>query len=443
MVVVKNMKRFFSARGMSLGLILFLAGVMYLSTLIPQRVEATAQQIESWRFAHAGLTRVADVFSLHSVYVQPWFAAAILLAALALGISSVDQLKACRKKLCAISTASADEVSAGVSGMLLRSVARANSYRLLRSTPDGELKFVRNPWGYFGSLMLHTGITVVILASSYVAVTARQGALILVEGEQHGNSQPWALSEHGLLADPLKLPGTIRLDRVRVQFDGRQQPVDVSSDVSLTDPSGQVDRVTASINRIVSYRGLRIYHASQYGTAFAVTFTGKNGAVHGETIAAHHPLNPAEAGYSDEFGVDWTSDLLSAKYYADADRKTLNSAKPELTLRLTRGGREVARTTLTQGEGGQLGEYRVQLNRISRWAKLIVVDTGGMPLIFTGFAVIMLGGLLRYLAPPRELIAFRLPDDRYRVFWRAVSFRDFFVEERDELIAALHKEQAI
>jgi cytochrome c biogenesis protein ResB len=283
----------------------------------------------------------------------------------------------------------------------------------------------------------------VILASSYVAVTTRQGALILVEGEQHRNSQPWALSEHGLLAEPLKLPGTIRLDRVTVTFDGKQQPVDVSSDLSLIDSAGLVERVTASINRIVNYRGLRIYHASQYGNAFSVTFTDKNGAVHSETIAAHHPLNPVEPGYSDEFGVDWTSDLLSAKYYADADKKTLDSANPELFLRLTRGGREVARTALTIGGQVQLGEYRVQLNGVSRWAKLIIADTGGMPLIFTGFAIIMLGGLLKYLAPPRELIALRLPDDRYRVYWRAASFKDFFLDERDGLAAELCKKHEV
>jgi hypothetical protein len=424
----------------SLALILFLAGVLYLSTRIPQRIDAAPIQLEMWRFRHTGLLRVVDFFNLHSIYAQPWFAVIILGAALTLAVSSRDQLRIARKKLSSIAVTPADEITGEVSGDLLRRVARSHGYHLLGSSPDGQLKFVRNPWGYFGNPLLHTGIAFVIMMSLYVALTTRQAALILVEGEQHSSGQQWAISEQGLFAKPLKFPGSIRLDKVSMRFDDKQQPVDVVSDLTISDSSGRIDSLSASINRIVSYRGLRIYHATQYGNAFAVSFTGKDGAVHTETIAAHHPASPSEAGYSDEFGVEWTLELLSAKYYADVNRKSLSGDNPELTLRATRGGAEVARTTLTKGASGAFGAYQAHLNGVSRWAKLIIVDCSGMPLVFTGFAVIMLGGLLQYLAPPRELIAVRQQHDRYTVFWKATSFREFFIEERDIITAGLEKE---
>ncbi len=428
---------------MSLVLILFLAGVMYLSTLIPQRIDTSPQQLEVWRFGHNGLLWLIDAVNLHSIYSQPWFAGAILIAALSLGISSVKQVGVARKKLISTAAATTDEVAAGVSGESLLTVARTHRYRRISTSPDGQLKFVRNPWGYFGSSLLHIGITVVISVSLYVALTSRQASLILVEGEQHNSSQPWVQSEHGLFARPLQVPGTIRLDRVRVQFDGKQQPVEVLSDISITDPSGQVESMTASINRIMSYHGMRIYHASQYGNAFAVTFTDQNGTTHRETIAAHHPLSASEAGYSDEFAVDWSVNLLSAKYFADVSRQSMTGSNPELTLRASQGGREVARTTLISGTSGTLGDYRVQLNGVSKWAKLIIVDTHGMPLVFTGFAIIMIGGLLLYLMPPRELIAVREKHNCYTVFWKAASFRDFFVEERDGLTTEFERVTAV
>src|SRR6185369_12456602 len=102
---------------------------------------------------------------------------------------------------------------------------------------------------------------------------------ILVEGQSHERSQPWNMSEHGLFASPLQLPGAIRLERVRLRFDSKNQPSEVFSDISITDASGRVDSLTASINRIQRYQGMRVYHASQYGNAFAVTFTDKSGAV--------------------------------------------------------------------------------------------------------------------------------------------------------------------
>jgi cytochrome c biogenesis protein ResB len=338
-----------------------------------------------------------------------------------------------------MTVASAEELADGVSGDALRSVARSHGYHLLKNTPDGQLKFVRNPWGYFGNLLLHVGITVVIVLSLYAALTARQAALILVEGQEHRSGAPWTQSQYGVYAKPLVLPGTIRLDRVAIRYDAKQQPLEVSSELSITDADGAVEKVSAAINRILTYRGLRIYHAAQYGNAFDVTFTGRDGVVHRETVAAHHPLSPSEPGYSDEFGVAWATQLLSAKYYTDAARRTADDGNPELVLRMTEQGRETGRVTLGKGASGMLGEFRVQLVGVSRWAKLMVVDGHGISLIFSGFAIIMLGGLLQYLLPPRELIAFIHPHGRYTVFWRAPLFRSFYLDEQRCLAAELRK----
>jgi len=435
---VNKVKKLITTRRVSLGLILSLAGLFYLSTVIPQVIDSTPEKVEAWRRGHGSLLWLIDAVNLHSIYSQPWFAAAILFATLALGLSSYDQLKITRNKLSSTGTSSAELLAEGITVTSLRSVARSHSYRVIQ---PGKMpfKFVRSPWGYFGNLLLHVGMTVIIAVSLYVALTSRQGSLILIEGEPLNSRQPWSVSEQGLLASPLKLPGAIRLNRVRLQFDNKNRPQEVFSDISITDPSGRVDSLTASINRIMSYRGLRIYHAAQYGSTFAVAITDKTGKSYYETIAVQQPASPTEAGYSEVFNVDWSPDLLSAKYFADADKKTMLSSNPELVLRLTRGEKEIARTTLTKGSSGMLGEYRVQLGKVGTWSKLIFVDSAGMPLIFTGFAIVMLGGLLQYLTPPRELIAVRQQNDLYLVYWKAAAFRDFFVDERDEVARALQK----
>lgn len=436
---VNTVKQYITARRVSLGLILLLAGMMYLSTIIPQGIDSTPENIAVWRRGHTSLTGLVDACHLHSIYSQPWFAAIILFASLALWLSSYDQFVVVRKKVVSTGVASADELAEGVPEQLLRSVAGCHHYRFLSAGGGGQLKVARCPWGYYGNLLLHTGLALVITVSLYVALTYRQGALILVEGEQINGRQPWIASEQGLFASPLKLPGDIRLDRVRVRFDDKQQPVEVFSDLSMGNASGQFTRLSASINRIQNYHGMRIYHSAQYGSTFSVTITDKSGVVHAETIAAQQPVSPTKAGYSEDFGVSWSPYLLSAKYYADAGKKTMISENPELVLRLSQGNRELARTSLTKGQTGILGEYRVRLERVSRWSKLVFVESSGMPLVFGGFAVIMLGGLLQYLAPPRELIGIRQVDGLYRVYWKSLSFREFFAEERDRLATELHQ----
>jgi hypothetical protein len=437
---VNKIKQFITARRISLGLILALAGLMYVTTLIPQELDSTPQKIEAWRRGHESLLWLVNSANLHRIHAQPWFAAVILFAALALGVSSCDQLAASRKKLYSTGTGAGEEVASSVSRQKLCFVARSYRYHALQTGSQEELKFVKNPWGYFGNLLLHLGMLLVIIASFYVALTARQGSLILIEGEQRGNRQTWDASEQGILSKPLKLPGAIRLDKVTVNFDSKNQPAEVFSDISITDDSGRVASLTASINRNLQYHHLRIYHTAQYGDAFTVTFADNRGIEHVEKIAVQQPVSLIKAGYSEDFGVIWSPHLFSAKYFADVDKKSMASANPEFILRLTSGKNELARTTLTKGSTGTLGEYRVKLTRVEKWAKLIIVDISGMPLIFAGFAIIMLGGLIHYLTPPRELIGMRQQNGSFLVYWKATAFSTFYEEERDALAKELNKE---
>lgn len=439
---MNTITRFITARRISLGLILVLAGCMYVSTLIPQEIDSTPAGLAAWRRGHEGLLWLVDTLHLHRLYAQPWFAVIIVLAAVSLGLSCVDQLDLSRKKLVSTGLGGADELAASVSEAVLRTVAVSRHYRPVKHVAGDKLKFVRNPWGHFGVLLLHVGMAVVIAASLYVALTYRQGVLTLVEGERHDRGQPWRLAEQGLLVSPLTLPGTLRLDRVTVRFDDKNQPVSVTSQLTITGDGGAVETLSTSINQISRYKGLRIYHAAQYGDAFTISITDPEGGTHTETIAAQQPVNITMAGYSDDISLSWLPYQLSAKYFADADRQSMLSRNPELVLRLTRGDREVARTSLVKGGEGSLGEYRVRLLAVNRWAKLIFVDTTGMPLVFAGFAIIMLGGLLHYLAPPRELIAIRQQDGLCMVYWKAAAFREFFMDERDEAAAALNYGEA-
>jgi len=436
--VTPNIKRWMTARRLSLGLIIALAGMMYVSTLIPQAVDSAPDQLGAWRRGHAYLLWLVDGARLHRIYSQPWFAATILLAATALAISSWDQFAAARRKLRSAETGGGEEMAASAAEHTLRSAARSRHYLCFRAAAPGRLKFIRNPWGYFGNLSLHIGMVLVAGASLYAALTARQGVLILVEGEWRDNRQAWNASEHGILAAPLSLPGAIRLDKVRVRFGAKNQPAEVSSDITIAEADGRTESFTATINRIAGYRGLRVYHASQYGDAFALEFIDAQGNTHFEKLPIQQPLGPAKAGYGD-FGLRWSPHALSAKYFADVNQRSMTGATPLLVMRLIDRGREISRVSLTPGGSALLGDYRVRLLGVEKWAKLIFVDIGGIPVIFAGFAVIMLGGLVHYMAPPRELIAVRQEDGTYRVWWKAPAFREFFVDERDELTEALRK----
>lgn len=424
--------RLITARRFSLGLMLVIIFLLYVATIIPQQFDSTPEKITDWRQGHESILGLIDAARLHQIYSQPWFAVLVLCAALSLSVSSFTQLTIARNKLgamsggeCLASSPTEDE---------LRTIARSCGFRFeYADQSSGCCKFIKHPWGYFGIAMLHVGMTLVILTSSYIALTSRQGAVILIEGQLRGKQQSWDAAEHGVLSAVLPMPESIRLDKVSVDFDEKQQPSTVTSRITITDETGSVEVLTPAINRIQQYQGLSIYHSSQYGDAFTVGFTDRNGIVHKEQIAVQQPVGPAMPGYSYDFRVLWSPHQFSAKYFADREKKTMRSDNPELTLRMIDGGREIARTTLSKEGIGSLGEYRVDLLGVQKWSKLIFVDIKGMPIIFIGFAIIMLGGLLYYMTPPRELIGVSQPDGTCRVYWKATSFREFYLEERDGL----------
>jgi cytochrome c biogenesis protein len=233
------------------------------------------------------------------------------------------------------------------------------------------------------------------------------------------------------------------LDKVRVSFDSKNQPTEVLSDISISSQNGSVDTFAASINRICRYKGLRIYHASQYGDVFTVTFMDRSGTAHTEKISAQQPLGLEKAGYSSDFSVAWSPHRYEVKYYADVDKKSMVSENPQLVIRMLDGEKEIARTALSPGDSGTLGELLVRLVKVEKWAKLIIVDIRGMSAIFTGFAIIMLGGMIHYMAPPRELIGVKQTDGAYRVYWKALAFKDFYVDERDEIARDLKRESTV
>jgi cytochrome c biogenesis protein len=429
-----------TARRVSLGFILLLAGTMFLSTYIPQEMSTSAEGMAQWRRGHQAILWLVDGAHLHRVYAQPWFAIIILCAAMSLGVSTRDQLAAAGKRRGAAG-AGGLEIAGSVAEEELRIVARMLRYRPVKTGGEGRLKFVRNPWGYYGNALLHLGMVISICASLYVALTGKQGALLLVEGAATDNRQSWINAEQGIIATPLKLPGLVRLDRLTVGFDAKNQPVAVSSAISILSGGDNVDRLTATINGITNYHGMRIYHSTEYGDAFTLEFTDKAGDTHYEKIPIQQPAGLDLAGYGD-FALAWSPYTLSAKYLADAEKRSMTSANPLLTLRLLDGQRELTRLSLTRGASGMLGGYRVRLIGVDKWSKLIFVDITGMPVIFAGFAIIMLGGIMHYIFSPRELIGIMEQNDRCRVYWKAPSFADFYVEERDRAAAALHKGEA-
>lgn len=431
-----QLNKFFLSRKTVIAVLLLTFAAVLVGGIVPQKVATSAADLEKWGSAHPLLLPWAERLGLFHVFSTPWFAALLALALASLSLSSLEQFKAAfRKTFAAVLPADATLVPVKVSADALRDTLRSRGYLLLQK--DEVLRFARHPWGYWGNFLLHCGILLAVAASLFIALTQQRGVLHLVEGTVAFPGEPWQAEERGLLAGRLVLPHAVRLDRLRVTYGSDNTVERVASDLCFVAERGE-DRNSVEINSILAYRGVQVYQSTDYGDAFTLEFADQSGTVRRERLLIQHPSAIDAAGYGD-FQLPWLPWELSTKYYADAAYKSMESGNPLLVMRLLDQKREVARVSLKVGDAGVLGSLRVRLVGVEKWSSLIFVKIAGMPLVFGGFLVIVLGSALNYLAAPRELFA-RAEPGGYGVLWRAARFADFYADEGGEILAALSTE---
>ncbi len=436
--MITRLKKLFVSRFLVTVEILAAIGSGLLAGLIPQRISASADAISQWRLQHTGLVPLGDLLQLHTVYTSYWFVSVILLAGISLVFSTVDQARMARGRISSVNTSGLPLMTTdGLNPGVARSIA-VHGYRQQITGRDGCYKFIRCKWGYWGASLFHFGMVLVIFASCFIALTERRGALTIAQGETLSPTDEWTSTEEGALARQLRLPATFRFDDLRIRYDERGAPEHIESLMTFIGADGTEERSIVAVNGASSYRGMRIYHSTEYGDAFTLEFIGPDKARHVEKLLMPHPERSGEAGYLDA-RLPWLPFTLSAKYPADGGQGSENRQNSQLIMRLMGGNGEQARITLPAGRSGQLGDYRVRLIAVDRWAKLIFADLHGMEVVFAGFALMMVGALLGYTMPPRELVIVGLAEGRHEVFWKATKFPEFYVDERDLLVGELRE----
>jgi len=303
---------------------------------------------------------------------------------------------------------------------------------------DGKWRYLKNPWGYWGNPLLHTGMTIILAASLLMALTQQRGLLHLHEGEVHAPGAEWLLTERGPLATPIVFPEAIGLDYVLPEFWGDTGELQrLSSGVRFIAPdSGSVSQTFLTVNTIVSRHGFRLYQGTDFGHSFYLEIDFGGGRQQAVVFDIKHPQSRGEAGYGN-FRVDGVPDLIKAKYVFDDQTPTALAGNPRLVLRLVDDmGALHAEQDMTLGASATLGPYRVRLSRVGRWSSIIVTRLYGMALIFFGFFLVIVGSGLVYFSPVREVLVYKNKGG-FLLSWRAGRFAHFYQNEYESLLKSL------
>ncbi len=434
----RTIKAFLLSRSTVLFLLLLLVGAVLLGNLFPQSAITPQAAVDNWQADHPQLAALAASLALDHIYTSRWFLVLLLIFSLSLILSTAEQIARARHKALA-----PDKRAAGGSGTIhcrpeqFVAILRQHGYRLAAGYADAD-RFVKHPWGYWGQTMLHLGMALVVAASLVFALTLKRGIITLAEDEVFAAGAAWPIEEKGFLAQPFFLPEAVRLEKVRPEFwpDGGLKQL--AARIQFLGPDRQTTPYTLSVNNSITHRGTRVSLFRTFGTAFVVELTAGAGGQTQIRIDLEQPARPDQASYGN-FSFPTIPFLIKAKYYADVERKLMQSDTPQLVLRLKAEGRTLAELPLTLGQSGRLGPYTAKLLQTDRWAGLIFSASSGMPLLYAGFLIIILGTGLTYFTPPREILV-RRNENGLQLYWFPGRFKPFHHEELHKILE--HARQA-
>lgn len=432
--MIRKIKRFFLSRKTILALILLIIGTIVLAYIFPQRFSTTYSDLGKWQQVHPFWAPWVEWLGIDHVYTTPWFAVLLLVFLLTLIISTFDQIKISIKKTFGHGVASGGKnLKVTATEEEIKTAIKRQGYFQIAGNQSMQ-RFVKYPWGYWGSVLLHFGIVLAIASSLIVVLTEKRGLLQLVEGELYVPGTTWVTEEKGLLTGSFILPEAVRLDNVIPEFWETDDLKQLTTVISFSNPQGISKRYILAINQTVNFRDIRVYQALNFGHAFFVRLTDKGGRNTGLILQIQNPDKRNKSSLANRQS-DEMPYLLKVKYFADADKKSMLSTNPLLVMQLVDKGRVIGEVSLKNGESGQFGPYTATLAGISRWAGIIFVDITGMPGIFLGFFIIIMGGGLTYFMPPREFYL-RKEGDGFSITWKATRFESFYEEEYEKVSSA-------
>lgn len=435
-----KIKKLLLSRKTVLSLILLILGTIILSYLFPQRFLTSPDELKKWHDLHPFWAQWHKMLGLDHVFTTPWFAALLFLFLVALLIATYEQIKISIKKTFGQGIPSGEKSSklSVPEGELISAIKKQGYFKIAGN--QTWFRFVKHPWGYWGNVLLHLGIVITIASSLLIVLTQKRGLLHLVEGEVHIPGSQWYDESKGILAGNFILPEAVRVDNVISEFWETDDLKQLRTTLSFIDPQGRFTQHALAINSPVNYKGIRIYQTQDFGDAFFVEFNDKDGRRIGKILQMQNPLQKDKPSYRN-FQLEEMPYLLKAKYFADAEKNSMNSTNPLLVLRLVDDEKVVSELPLKNGESGQLGPYMVQLAGVSKWSGFIFVDITGMPGIFFGFFIIILGSGLTYFMPPREFYV-KKEDSEISLMWKASRFESLYREEHEKVLSELGHEKS-
>lgn len=398
--VASRIGRFFASPRLAIVLIGILLGLCVVSFLVPQRTHADLTSYDQWKAENPAAACIAGVTGMDDVFGTGVFFAVCGLLTANLVVCTLRRWPK-RARLTSVPT-SAPSTALGAdldcdTASALAAATRGRPRWLLRGAEDGERRYVlvdRQRVAVWGSLLMHGGILLVLLAGVVSGLTRFEGVIAITEGQTvTDTASSYVASPRLPLLGPTYSGASLRLDSTQTQYEASSV---VQTKALLTVTSGGGSRQVQSQVNAPAVIGSKDFLVLRGG--HAVRFSATQGASSAFDESVVRLGNAVQGGYADSVTLA-DGRVLDVVTTADGSNQARADAQPlrivDPMVRFTVRGSEGS-LALRPGESGSLGDLTISLGDVRLWDEFAVRQDLATPLVYAAFAVIIVGGCVRF-----------------------------------------------
>lgn len=375
------------------------AGGTLVSFLVPQRSVVGESIYQAWK-ADVGkpMVSIVEALGLEHVFTSwPFLVVFALLAVNLVACMARRMLRHQREVHHVILPPAAAELPVRVDKPELHVMGALKGWQAY-SVGDGQWTYRSGERGWWGSMVMHLGLLVLLVAGLTSSVTRFSGTMVLAEGQQVRDE---AAAYYTIAESP----------RFGSAFTGAELGL---HSMDFTYDGGTIVDAVAWMTRLGEPRDVPVrvnYPLRAKGKSYLLSETGLAAELRvaqGTETLAEGVVNLGKRvpeGYADEFPLPDGRTLVAT---AVPDRAIAPGSTAEHVYILTNpvvrfGMQGLPPVELAPGQNGEIGGLSVTVASVRRWTSFNVRADKGLPIAYVGFALVLFGTIARWLDPEVRL----------------------------------------
>ena len=260
--------------------------------------------------------------------------------------------------------------------------------------PEGKVLFAeRGKFGYFGSILTHISLLLILLGAMYGGLTGFE--------DRNG----------GIAGENFFVPdGSFRVDITAVRMEQEEDPTvrpRVYSDVVITKDGKELSRGTIAINEPMRFQGNSIYHSTFMYVSSVTIKDVTTGKISTEKFFDSDPVQLDSKGTTLHFVQFFPN--FSMRPDGTPYSKNYLPEKPVLAGILVKDGKAVRNVFLLQNKTEVIetadGNMEMTLNSFENAAVYSITKNLGRPFLFMGAVFMIIGLYMSFFLFPRRFWA--------------------------------------